>query len=109
YQTLLESIPAISYINTNHDAGSTEYVSPQVERLLGYSQQDFHSDPYFWTKILHPDDKERVLRESILAVETGKPFQMEYRLLTRDNNVVWVYDDAILIQDEDPSTAYWLR
>lgn len=108
YQTLLESMPAISYINTNHNAGGTEYVSPQVERFLGYSQQDFHRDPYFWTTILHPDDKERVLRESILAVQTGKPFQMEYRLLTRDNNVVWVYDDAILIQDEDASSAYWL-
>lgn len=108
YKTLLESIPAISYINTNDELGSTEYVSPQVERLLGYSQEYFHRDPLFWKKIIHPEDKERVLRESILAVQTGKPFQLEYRLLAKDNHVVWVYDAAILVQDDDAAPAYWL-
>lgn len=108
YKTLLESIPAISYINTNDELGSTEYVSPQVERLLGYSQEYFHRDPLFWKKIIHPEDKERVLRESILAVQTGKPFQLEYRLLAKDNHVVWVYDAAILVQDDDAGPAYWL-
>ena len=108
YKTLLESIPAISYINTNDEIGSTEYVSPQVERLLGYPHEQFHRDPLFWKKILHPEDKERVLRESILAVQTGKPFQMEYRLLTKDNAIVWVRDDAILIRDDEPGQPYWL-
>lgn len=108
YKTLLESIPAISYINANDEIGSTEYVSPQVERLLGYSQEDFHRDPLFWKKILHPEDKERVLQECALAVQTGKPFQMEYRLLTKSNDVVWVYDDAILVHDDESSPAYWL-
>ena len=108
YKTLLENIPAISYISTNDETGSTEYVSPQVERLLGYSQADFQRDPLFWKKILHPEDKERVLRESILAVQTGKPFQMEYRLLTKANGVVWVNDDAILVHDDETSPPYWL-
>lgn len=108
YKTLLESIPAISYINANDELGSTEYVSPQVERLLGYSQEDFHRDPLFWKKILHPEDKEWVLEECDLAIQTGKPFQLEYRLLTKFNSVVWVHDDAILIHDDESSSAYWL-
>ncbi len=108
YKTLLESIPAISYINTNDEIGHTEYVSPQVERLLGYSQEDFRRDPLLWKNILHPEDRERVLEECGLAIQTGKPFQMEYRLLTKDNGVVWVNDDAILVRDEGSSSPYWL-
>ena len=108
YKTLLESIPAISYINTNDAVARTEYVSPQVERLLGYSQEVFHRDPLFWKSIIHPEDRERVLGESLLAGQTGRPFQMEYRLLTRGNNVVWVHDHAILVQDEETSPPYWL-
>lgn len=108
YKTLLESIPAISYINTNDEMSATEYVSPQVKGLLGYSQEEFHRDPILWKKILHPDDKERVLDENILAIQNGKSFQVEYRLLTKDNSVVWVHDYAILVRDDESAPLYWL-
>lgn len=108
YKKLLESIPAISYINANDEIGRTEYVSPQVEQLLGYSQEDFHQETVLWKDILHPEDRERVLQESISVVRTGKPFQMEYRLLTKENRVRWVHDYAILVRDDESTPMYWL-
>jgi PAS domain S-box-containing protein len=108
YKKLLESIPAISYINTNDEIGRTEYVSPQVEQLLGYSQAEFHREMVLWKKILHPEDRERVLQERILAVQTGKPFQLEYRLLTKANSIVWVHDHAILLRDDESTPMHWL-
>jgi len=108
YKTLLESIPTISYIVSNNGDSATQYVSPQVKRLLGYSQYEFTQDPYLWKKILHPDDKERVLAESIFTFETSQPFQMEYRLLTKEKRIVWVRDEAILVHDEESKPLYWL-
>lgn len=108
YKKLLESIPAISYINANDEIGRTEYVSPQVEQLLGYSQEEFHRERVLWKNILHPEDRERVLQESILAVQTGKPFQLEYRLLTKTNSIIWVHDYAILVRDDESAPMYWL-
>lgn len=108
YKKLLESIPAISYINATDEIGRTEYVSPQVEQLLGYSQAEFHREMVLWKKILHPEDRERVLEESTLAVQTGKPFQLEYRLLTKANSIIWVHDYAILVRDDESAPMYWL-
>jgi PAS domain S-box-containing protein len=108
YKILLESIPAISYINANDGDCGTQYISPQVKRMLGYSQDEFIQDPFLWKKILHPDDQDRVLAESLFTFETSQPFQMEYRLLTKENRITWVRDEAILVRDEDSAPMYWL-
>ena len=57
YKSFLESIPTITYINSIGTNAGTEYVSPQVEHLLGYTQEEFFKDPLLWQKILHPDDR----------------------------------------------------
>jgi PAS domain S-box-containing protein len=108
YQQLLESIPTITYINSNDGESTTQYVSPQVYRLLGYSQDEFMQDPILWKKILHPEDRERVLAESTFTTQTGQPFQMEYRLISKDKGIVWVRDEAILVHDQKDAPLHWL-
>ena len=108
YKSFLESIPTITYINSHNLDATTEYVSPQVVNLLGYTQEEFLNDNGLWKKIIHPDDRDRVLAEHASTVEMQKPFQMEYRLITKDDKVVWVRDDAILVRDEQGAPQYWL-
>ena len=108
YKSFLESIPTITYINSTGPNAETAYVSPQVEHLLGYTQEEFIKDPLLWQKILHPEDREHVLTENSLTTETGMPFHLRYRLLTKDQKVVWVRDEAILVKDEDGTPQYWL-
>ena len=108
YKTLLESIPTITYINSNDVDATTQYVSPQVRELLGYSQAEFLKDRTLWKKILHPDDREKVLLENAITVQSGEPFQVEYRLLTRDGQIVWVRDQAILVHNSEGRPEYWL-
>src|SRR5215208_822240 len=55
YKSFLESIPTITYISDLTLEARTEYVSPQVEDLLGYSQEEFSKDPTLWKKIVHPE------------------------------------------------------
>jgi PAS domain S-box-containing protein len=108
YQSFLESIPTITYINSHGPEATTEYVSPQVANLLGYTQDEFLKDPVLWKKIIHPDDLERVLAENVSTVEIQAPFQMEYRLIAKDEKVVWVRDEAILVRDVRGAPQYWL-
>jgi len=108
YKSLLENIPTTTYINSIDENAHTEYVSPQVEKLLGYSREIFLQDPMFWQKILHPEDHERVMNVNLDGTKTGEPFNMEYRLVAKDQRVVWVKDDAILVKDEHSSPQYWL-
>jgi PAS domain S-box-containing protein len=108
YQSLLENIPAITYINSIGKNAQTEYVSPQVEKMLGYPCTAFTDDPLFWTRILHPEDMQNVVNESDRTAETGEPFNMQYRVISKDKRVVWLRDEARLAHDMDGNPLYWL-
>ena len=100
YRSMVENGPAITYIDGVDDTASTLYISPQVERILGYSPQEWRNDAELWPRILHPDDRTRALAENERHNETGEPFQMEYRLLAKDGRVVWVHDEATIVRDD---------
>ena len=75
-------------------------MSPQVERILGYSARDWAEIPGFWANLLHPDDREAVIRESERTTRTGEPYRQEYRMIAADGRVVWFRDESVLIHDE---------
>ncbi len=107
YRTLVEQIPAIIYIDAPDAVSSAIYMSPHTEAMLGYSPEEWVADPEFWLKLLHPDDRERVLAENTRTNLTGEPFCIEYRLIARDGRVVWVRDVAVLVKDEAGQPRYW--
>jgi len=108
YRSLLENIPVTTYLNSLDADATTEYVSPQVEKLLGYSRNTFTDDPLFWTKILHPEDASLVLERSRETSRTLSPFDMEYRVIASGQRVVWLKDEAKLVRDEKGNPLYWL-
>jgi PAS domain S-box-containing protein len=108
YRTLVERIPVVTYIQELCSSGRVIYISPQYESLLGYSAQEVLSDPEHWVRILHPDDRERVLAEDERTNQTGEPFVMEYRQIARDGSVVCVRDEATLVHNEEGEPLYWL-
>ncbi len=108
YRTLIERVPAITYMQEIHGHSESVYVSPQVTDIVGYTPEECTSTPDLWVKILHPEDRERVLAEDLRTNETGEPFIMEYRRLAKDGHVVWIRDEATLVRDEEDRPLYWL-
>lgn len=107
YRSLIEQIPAITYIDATEGPETTLYISPQTETLLGYTPQDWLDDPALLSKRIHPDDRERWQAENARVDTTGEPFFLEYRILTRDGRVVWVHDRAGLHRDEEGRPRFW--
>ena len=108
FRTLVEQIPAVTYIQSPSGAKPLEYVSPQIEDMLGYSPRTEAIDDEFLIGMLHPDDRERFLAEDRRTDETGEPFKVEYRQFAKDGRMVWVRDEAVLVRDEDGRPLYWL-
>jgi PAS domain S-box-containing protein len=100
YRTLVEHIPAVTYIAALDDPKTRLYTSPQLETLSGYSEAEYLADPDLWKRAIHPDDRERVLAETAEFYETGEPFVSDYRAVTRDGRTVWLHDEAIIYEDE---------
>jgi diguanylate cyclase (GGDEF)-like protein/PAS domain S-box-containing protein len=100
FRSMVEEGPAIVYIDAPDESASSIYMSPQVERVLGYLQQEWYDDPDLWPKLLHPDDRARALAENERHNETGEPFSLEYRMFHKDGHVIWVHDEATMVRDE---------
>jgi PAS domain S-box-containing protein len=105
YQTLVEQIPAMTYIERPFKGGAI-YTSPQTHDVLGYAEAEWGRYEH-WLGALHPDDRDRVVAEDTRTNETGEPFRAEYRLLAKDGHVVWVRDEAVLVRADDGSPRYW--
>ncbi len=85
---------------------SSEGVSPQIEAILGYTPEDYTSDPEFWKTVLHPEDRDRVLAEDVSTGQTGRPFGLEFRTVVRDGRTVWLREEGRLIRKEG-ETETW--
>ena len=107
FRTLVERIPAITYIADIDQDSTVIYVSPQIETFLGLSPYDSIADSGFWIKHLHPDDRERVLAERARSLGTGDLFVSEYRMVTKDKTIVWFHDEAAMIRDEEGKPAFF--
>ena len=101
YRTLVEQLPLAVYIDRVDAASSNVYTSPQIEAMLGYSVEEWVGDPSLFVALLHPDDRERVLAAHERTRVTGEPLRADYRLHARDGRVVWVHDEARIIDDPD--------
>jgi PAS domain S-box-containing protein len=100
YRTLVEQIPAVTYIDKVTDGPDESiYTSPQIEELLGYTPEEWLTNE-LWPKRIHPDDRERILAaDERFEAGDGEPFSEEYRLLAKDGSVVWVREETVLVKD----------
>ena len=106
YRTLVENLPAATYIDRVDDGSTTLYVSPQIEALWGYTQQEWTANPDTWIDAMHPDDRDRVLDEVARHNDLGAPFEVEYRFRTKDGRWTWVGDHATAVRDDDGEIAF---
>ena len=99
YRALVENIPAVVYMVASDDDRRTLYTSPQVERALGYSREEWLDQPDIWMELLHPNDREPTLAAHDEHNLTGEPWSREYRLIASDGRAVWFRDVATLTRD----------
>jgi diguanylate cyclase (GGDEF)-like protein/PAS domain S-box-containing protein len=107
FQTLVEKIPAITYVKSVGETQRLIYVSPQVETLLGWKPEDFASHPEHWLAIIHFDDQERFRDAVSQAIKTHDPFSAEYRVVARDGRIVWLRDMAVMVEDPTDGAQLW--
>lgn len=106
YQTLVEQLPAITYIMALGETNRTTFISPQVESLLGFSPDEWIADPDLWIRQLHPDDRDRVVQHMRQQGAHHTPVDLEYRLISRDGRAFWFRNRSVTIGDGDGELGY---
>jgi PAS domain S-box-containing protein len=100
YRALVECIPAVTFFASLDSDINEIYVSPHIEKLLGFTQDQWLGDPFLWYRQLHPDDRDRWHDQFALTCASGVSFRAEYRFFARDGRIVWVHGEASVVRDD---------
>jgi PAS domain S-box-containing protein len=106
YRSLVELVPAITYTE-EMDSLRTFVVSPQIETILGYRQEEWMGDADLWIERIHPEDRDRVVAACELANRARDTFREDYRITARDGHIVWIHDEAVLVLDSNGQPLCW--
>ena len=101
YRTLVEQVPAVVFMAFLDGGIGEAYVSPHIEEILGYSQEEWLEDPVRWYQHIHPDDKGRWNIEAAQMFLSGQPLRSVYRVLARDGRVIWFRCEAKMVRRPD--------
>jgi len=98
YRTLVEQTPAIVYLD--EIGGNWRYLSPQIERVLGFTVEEWLTDSELFRKYIDQIDLEKFNTAVEHSRLTGQPFSSEYRIRARDGRLVWLRDQAVVIHEQ---------
>ncbi len=104
FRLIVERVPAVVYVAETGPQGRWQYVSPQIERMLGFTAQEWMADPGLWLRQLDQADRDEALASEQRLINTGtaaEPHSDTYRLHRRDGTTVWVRDDSTVLHDQD--------
>jgi PAS domain S-box-containing protein len=92
---IIERSPAVAFVWENAAGWPVEYVSANVERLFGWSAEEFTSGALPFASLIHPDDLARVQSEVEKGGSDPAVFEIDhepYRILDRRGTARWVKD-----------------
>lgn len=100
YSQLIDVIDAIVW---RHEANSPyiRYISKPVEKITGYSIDEWIKIPNFWENHIHTDDRDstlKVFKEFYRNEAVSHEF--EYRMYTRNGKVIWIRDNVKIVRKD---------
>lgn len=108
YRTLVEQIPAVFYtldLDLNFQPNERRYFSPQIEKLLGFTQEEWIADAKIALQQMYPEDLEQLMAVRAAALTTHQPTNNEFRMIARDGHLVWIRNEAITVKNADGTYA----
>ncbi|MCA9879151.1 MAG: PAS domain S-box protein, partial [Thermomicrobiales bacterium] len=109
FQALVEQLPAVVYMHANDASETMIYLSPYFEVLTGLSiEKDAPCQTFEdWLGLIHPDDRERVLREGLAYNQERNQVVLEYRFRRADGSYIWVSDIYAAMFDDAGQIIAW--
>lgn len=90
FKILAEQFPGAVFIAKDDSNFSILYITPQIEELTGYTKDSFLSGELNLLQLIHNEDRDYVLSERVEKIKARKPYQITYRMLTKDEKWIWI-------------------
>lgn len=100
YRQLADSLNDVIFTADARTARPT-YVNKAIEKVWGYSIEEWLSNPSAFVDSLHPEDKENVITSVKQHLEAGvEHFTVEYRIITKLGGIRWIHAAISIIANE---------
>jgi PAS domain S-box-containing protein len=97
-RSLMATVPGAVYRSAWHAGQRIELITDEIERISGYPADNFiASARRTIMSIVHPDDRDDVMRAVATASDDQRPLALEYRIVRADGEVRWVLDRGQLV------------
>ena len=104
-ETLLKNLPGMAYRCLNQKHWPMDFVSDGCFELCGYQRHEIESQQVLWGDFTHPDMIDEVDLKVRSAADNGEPFEVEYRIITRDGTEKWVWERGRVIDHRADGVA----
>ncbi|HYO59841.1 sensor histidine kinase [Archangium sp.] len=104
YRHLAEAIPHVVW--TASAEGELEYFNQRWFEITGVDEKSSLGSG--WSSALHPEDVEKFAAQWESALQTGKAFQMEFRLRKADGSYCWYRNRALPEEDASSRVVRWV-
>lgn len=104
FRTLADTMPQMVW-STLPD-GYHDYYNARWYEFTGMPEGS--TDGAAWNGLFHPDDQERAWAVWQASLDTGTPYQIEYRLRHHDGTYRWVLGRALPITDSTGAITRWI-
>jgi PAS domain S-box-containing protein len=104
YRLLVQNLPAIVY--RGFKDWTVQFFDEKVGLLTGYSIGEFNSKGIKWSDIIVEEDLETAKQDFIEALKTDKSYVREYRIRTKEGDVLWIQDRGQIICNHHSEIEY---
>jgi PAS domain S-box-containing protein len=105
YRLLAEAVPGIVW--TARPDGNLDYANQQALKFAGRSFERMRDQG--WLTLVHPDDKEKTISRWTTSLQTGREYEIEYRLLrAADGAWRWHLARAEPLRDAGGAIVQWI-
>ena len=102
-RALVDAIP--QQIWSGPPDGSLDYCNLQWRSYMGFTQEDLQGEG--WQRMLHPEDRERVLNAWRESVRTGTPYEQEERHRGAGGQYRWFLARGVPLRDATGRIIRW--
>ncbi|MCB0182152.1 MAG: PAS domain-containing protein, partial [Anaerolineae bacterium] len=101
YKRLLSSVTDYIYtVSIQNGRPIATSHGPNCEAITGYSWLEYEANPLLWFQMIHPDDRQMVLKQSAEIIAGEPAIPLEHRLIHKDGSIRWVRNTPVVRKDE---------
>jgi PAS domain S-box-containing protein len=98
---IVDRIPGL--VSTMTAAGNVEHVNQRILDYTGKTIEELQD----WRALIHPDDFASVMTRWLRSIATGRPYEVEHRILGADGVYRWFYVHGLPMLDADGHIVRW--